>query len=144
MECADITVRGFNAHYNKRVTFTDPELEVEGLYRIIRNENTLESLFESPVFANICIGTRGLVKSSQESAFCLLTVLHILKRLEMCLCGPGRIEKKNCQPSHFRYRTPSNGSPMSLCGTFIFILLSVPVGGCTLSELTDPQQSVGT
>lgn len=81
MECADITVRGFNAHYNKRVTFTDPELEVEGLYRIIRNENTLESLFESPVFANICIGTRGLVKSSQESAFCLLTVMHIFKKV---------------------------------------------------------------
>lgn len=61
MECADITVRGFNAHYNKRVTFTDPELEVEGLYRIIRNENTLESLFESPVFANICIGFSEII-----------------------------------------------------------------------------------
>lgn len=45
MECAHITVRGFNAHYNKWVTFTNLKLEVEGLYQIIQNENILESLF---------------------------------------------------------------------------------------------------
>lgn len=55
MECAHITVRGFNAHYNKWVTFTNLELEVEGLYQIIQNENILESLFASNVFANIRI-----------------------------------------------------------------------------------------
>lgn len=55
MECAHITVRGFNAHYNKWVTFTNLELEVEGLYQIIQNENILESLFASNVFANISI-----------------------------------------------------------------------------------------
>lgn len=45
MECAHTTVRGFNAHYNKWVKFTNLELEVEGLYKIIQNENILESLF---------------------------------------------------------------------------------------------------
>lgn len=53
MECADITVRGFNAHYNKWVTFINLELEMEGLYQIIQNENILESLFELPLFANV-------------------------------------------------------------------------------------------
>lgn len=58
MECAHITVRGFNAHYNKWVTFTNLELEVEGLYQITQNENILESLFALPVFANLRIGIR--------------------------------------------------------------------------------------
>lgn len=54
------TVRGFNAHYNKWDALTNLELEVEGLYRIIQNENTLESpfFFALPVFANINTGRR--------------------------------------------------------------------------------------
>ncbi len=46
MECAHLTVRGFNAHYIKWVTFTNLELEVEGLYQIIQNENILKSLLK--------------------------------------------------------------------------------------------------
>lgn len=38
MEYAHITVKGFNAHYHKWVTFTNLELEVEGLYQISQNE----------------------------------------------------------------------------------------------------------
>lgn len=69
MECAHITVRGFNAHYNKWVTFTNLELEVEGLYRIIQNENILESSLFWPVFANITVGNRFIEIIAGE-AFC--------------------------------------------------------------------------
>lgn len=77
MECAHITVRGFNAHYNKWVTFTNLKLEVEGLYQMIQNENILGSLvlfFALPVFANFSGFSRLFF-----FLFVFLTIMHVLK-----------------------------------------------------------------
>lgn len=54
----------------------------------------------------------------------------------MCLCGLGHLKK--CQATHLEAFI--GGSWHS----FILILSSVAVSGCTVSELTDPQQPVGT
>lgn len=69
MECAHITVRGFNAHYNKWVTFTNLELEVEGLYQIIQNENILERFFSCVLCLLISALEYGFSKNHCRGGF---------------------------------------------------------------------------